>query len=92
MLGILSFLALLMHSIHYCQLSIEPPVKPSLRFLNGPKLVVGEVLVDLHALLDVNVLEESCVDMPLAVGNDLGADEALMLGSLCLNIRLVLEQ
>jgi hypothetical protein len=31
--------------------------------------------MDLHVLFDINILEGSCVDEPLAVGDDLGANE-----------------
>jgi hypothetical protein len=44
------------------QLRLESPAEHSLGFSNGPTLNVVEVLMDLHARLDVNVLEGSCVD------------------------------
>jgi hypothetical protein len=31
--------------------------------------------MDLHVLLDINILEGSCVDEPLAVRDDLGANK-----------------
>jgi hypothetical protein len=73
----------------------ESPAERSFGTANGPKLVLVEVLVNLPAQIDirVNLLEGSCasVDEPLAVGDDLGADEVLVvvlldLGTLMLEI------
>jgi hypothetical protein len=60
------------------QLRLESPAERPLEFSNGPTLDAVEVLMDLHARLDVNILEGSCVesvDEPLAVRDDLGANE-----------------
>jgi hypothetical protein len=62
-----------------------------LGFSNGSTLYAVEVLMDLHVQLDINILDGSCVDEPLALGNDLCANE--MPSVLCLPDlgKLVLE-
>jgi hypothetical protein len=79
------------------QLRLGSPAERPFGFANGPTLEAVEVLMDLHARLDVNILEGSCVDEPLAVGDDLGANEIPSvlclpdLGKLVLEDRPVVE-
>jgi hypothetical protein len=49
---------MLAHGIPYFQLRLEPPVERSLRLSNCPTLIGAEVLMDLDAQLNCNVVEE----------------------------------